>query len=190
MKLHIVKSLVQETYENSSEEWGKWIWSCHVPVVAQKAQELCERFEGKPEFAVAGAWLHDLGDAFVSRFAPDHEGISRTEAEKILQQAEYTPEEIRIVLEEVIEPHSCEPELPTLHEGKIMATADALAHVTTDFYARVCWLHIPQDKNYDEFKEWVQKKVDRDFYKKIFFDEIRAEVRPKYEAIKLVFSTP
>lgn len=187
MKLTVVEELVTKTYKNTSQEWGMWVWQSHVPIVAANAQKLSERFKGKPEYAVAGAWLHDLGDAFTSRFAENHEEISMREATKILQQAEYTPAEIKIVLDEVIAPHSCTDVLPTLLEGKIIATADALAHIMTDFYVNVCWQHIPQDKNYLQFKEWVQTKVDRDFNKKIFFEEVRAEVKPKYEAIKMVF---
>ncbi|MFA6446584.1 MAG: hypothetical protein WCW14_05050, partial [Candidatus Paceibacterota bacterium] len=101
---------------------------------------------------------------------------------------EYSDEEIEQVLNQVIEPHSCkEGNLPTTIEGKVMATADALAHLTSDFYLQCAWRHIPEEKSYPEFLEWVAEKLERDFNTKIFFDEVKEEVRYRYDALKQVF---
>lgn len=69
-----------------------------------------------------------------------------------------------------------------------MATGDALAHLTTDFYIQFCWKHLPEGKSYPEFLEWVAEKLDRDFNSKIFFDEVKEEARKRYEALRAVFS--
>lgn len=187
MNLTSVEEIVTQVYKTSDLDWAHWIWSAHVPVVAHNAQKLCQRFGGKPEFAVAGAWLHDIGDTKVSRFADDHEETSDVISRDILTEAGYSKEDIAMIIKEVIAPHSCDEIMPTSLEGKILATADALAHLQTDFYLQVCWKHIPEGKTYEEFLTWVQAKLDRDYYKKIFFPEIQEEVKIRYEALKLIF---
>ncbi|MDA1079196.1 MAG: hypothetical protein O2840_00695 [bacterium] len=105
-----------------------------------------------------------------------------------MTQSEYSDDEITRVLEEVILPHSCkEGTLPQSLEGQILATADAIVHLSTDFYLQFAWMHLPEGKNYAEFLLWVQEKLDRDFKTKIFFDEVREEYRHKYDALKQVF---
>ena len=183
-----VSQLTKNVYEVSSNEFAKWMLKNHVPVVAAKTEELANRFNADLDIAVAGAWLHDFGDAFVHRHSDKHDQVSKQEAIKILNQADYSEDQIQQVLKEVIEPHSCKNGyLPTTLEGKVMATADALAHLTTDFYLQFAWMHLPENKNYEEYLEWVKEKLERDFHDKIFFDEVREEVRLRYEALKEVF---
>lgn len=107
---------------------------------------------------------------------------------KVLKQASYSPAEITQVMDEVIAPHSCKDgEFPTTLEGKVMATADALAHLNTDFYVQFAWKHLPDGKTYPEFLQWVAEKIERDFNAKIFFDEVKVEIEPRYQALKSVF---
>lgn len=42
-------------------------------------------------------------------------------------------------------------------------------------------------KTYDEWQEWFNEKIERDFGSKIFFKDERAEVRDDYEALLRVF---
>lgn len=189
MDKHIlVAQLVKEAYEGSQEWFGQWMWKNHVPVVAKKSQELAERFGANSNLAVAGALLHDFGDAFVHRNSEEHNKISKDKSRQILEKAGYSSEEIEEVLEIIIAPHSCRNDfLPTTLEGKILATADALAHLTTDFFVHFTWMHLPENKTFEEYREWVTTKIDHDFNKKIFFDEVRAEVKDRVEALKEVF---
>lgn len=184
-----VAQLVKEAYLACSEDFGKWMWKNHVPVVAQKAEQLSIKYDADPDLAVAGALLHDFGDAFMYRFADNHEEVSETKAREVLSKSGYLEEEIEIVMQEVIAPHSCRPddELPKTKEAKVLATADALAHLTTDFYIQFTWKHIPEGKTYEEFLVWVAEKLDRDFKRKIFFDEVKEEIRYRYDALKEVF---
>lgn len=187
-KCQKVAELVKQAYENSTEDFGIWMWKNHVPIVALKTEELSKRFNANYDIAVAGAWLHDFGDAFMHRFADDHEKISRKKGTEILKLAEYSEQEIEQVMKEVIEPHSCkEGHFPTTIEGKVMSAGDALAHLTTDFYVQFAWKNFPQGKSYPEFLNWVEEKLERDFNYKISFEELREEVRYRYEALKQVF---
>lgn len=184
-----VAQLVGESYLTCTEDFGKWMWKNHVPVVALKAEELSIKYGADPDLAVAGALLHDFGDAFMYRFAKNHEEVSETKAREVLYKSGYSEEEIEIVMQEVIAPHSCRPgdELPRTKEAQVLATADALAHLTTDFYVQFTWKHIPEGKSYEEFLIWVKEKLARDFNRKIFFNEVKEEVRYRYEALMEVF---
>jgi HD superfamily phosphodiesterase len=188
MKHSKVLELVKKAYESTEEDFGKWMWKNHVPFVAKKTLELSKIYQANEDIAVAGALLHDFGDVFMYRHADNHDEVSIVEAKKILKEAEYSEQEILKVLNDVIDPHSCRDEnLPKTIEGKVMATADALAHLTTDFYIQFTWKHIPENKTYTEFLEWVKEKLERDFYKKIFFEDVREQYRYRYEALKEVF---
>jgi HD superfamily phosphodiesterase len=188
MRHHKVAQLVSNAYTSSKQDFAQWIWENHLQLVTQKAEALSKRFGAKEDLAVAGAWLHDLGDAFVHRHSDQHTTISISESKKILQEAGYSDQEIDEVLVVIIEPHSCkEGKLPRTLEGKVLATADALAHLTTDFYLQFAWKHLPEDKSYQEFVHWVHEKLDRDFNQKIFFAEVREEVRNRYTSYLEVF---
>jgi hypothetical protein len=78
--------------------------------------------------------------------------------------------------------------MPTVLEGKVMATADGAAHFLTDFYSLFCWRHYGPQDDYAVFKAWVLSKMEKDINKKLFFDDVKQQVLPRYEALKLVFS--
>ncbi len=72
-------------------------------------------------------------------------------------------------------------------EAKVLSTADALSHFTTDFYLVMCWNHyLFEDLN--AYKEWVLEKIERDLNNKIFFEEYREIAKPHYQSIKTLFS--
>ncbi len=183
-----VAQLVEKAYASSSDALAHWMWEKHVPIVAQKAGALCQQHNANADLAVAGAWLHDFGDAFINRHDKQFDEISDNESRRVLQETGYTPEEIEEVITVVIKPHECRgDELPETLEGKILTTADAYAHFMTSFYSEFCWMHIPENKTYPEFIDWVGEKLERDYHTKIFFNDVRAEVTARYEALKEVF---
>lgn len=114
-----VAELVEKAYKSSSQDFAQWMWQNHVSVVAKKTEELAQRFGANADIAVAGAWLHDFGDAFMYRFDEGHEVTSVTKGVEVLQQAGYTQTEIDQVMKQVIEPHSCnDGNLPNTTEEK------------------------------------------------------------------------
>lgn len=76
---------------------------------------------------------------------------------------------------------------PNFLEGKVMATADAVAHLTTNFYNQFLSRITGDGRSPEEIPDWVLEKIERDFIKKIFFDEVREEVRADYERVKQLF---
>jgi HD superfamily phosphodiesterase len=188
MKHYRVARLVESAYVSSKEDFAQWSWQNHVQFVAKNAEKLSKEFGANEDLAVAGAWLHDFGDVFIDRHAQGFEEVSKAETIKVLKESGYSSEEIQEVLAVIIEPHSCRGEnLPRTIEGKVLATADALAHLNTDFYIQFAWKHIPAGKAYREFIEWVNEKIERDFNKRIFFGEVKAGAEDRYKSLKEVF---
>lgn len=183
-----VEQLVTKAYASSSDALAHWMWENHLPVVAEKAEALSRQHNAKVALAVAGAWLHDFGDAFLDRHDKQFDAVSEKESRLALTKAGYTEQEVEEVLNEVIKPHECKGSvLPRTIEAKILTTADAYAHFMTDFYLSFCWMHIPRGKTLFEFIDWVTEKIERDYHTKIFFDEVRKEVQQRYEALRQIF---
>lgn len=83
--------------------------------------------------------------------------------------------------------HGCrDGQIPESLEGKVMATADSIAHLQTDFYIFATWTK-GKTNTLEEVKAWTLKKLERDFNDKILFAEIKAECREDYEGLKTLF---
>ena len=169
-------------------DWADWLGDEHVPVVAKHASLLAKRFGANEEFARAAALLHDIADATMSRFADGHEEKSLEIARDLLQQSGFDQDEIKLIVDDAIRFHSCHNgKIPESLEGKVLATADAIAHLQTDFYIFATW-DMGKTRTLHETKAWVLKKIERDFTNKILFSEIKAECKNDYERLKILFS--
>jgi hypothetical protein len=189
-KSEIVCSKVSDLYgANSARSMGKWMWNNHVQWVADKARELAEKYGADSEKAYCAALLHDLADCQYERDYENFDTWSEKEGEEILLTAGFSKNEAKEIIEVVIRPHSSRPgNLPTTLEGKVLATADAMFHLQTNFFPILCYMHRPADtKTYEAWQGWFSEKVERDFGPKIFFEDERAEVKEDYEALLRVF---
>lgn len=178
---------VEKLYNQSKLRMAHWIWRTHVQVVANNTLALAKKYNANKDYVFCGALLHDLGDVWLDRDHPQFESVGKSEAEKILRVAGFSNTEIATILTEIIEPHSCNPNhYPTILEGKILATADAITHFKTNFYNEVKEIAFPNITT-EEYRQWVNKKLDKDLKIKILFNDIRAEVEPFYKKWKEQF---
>lgn len=188
-KTKTVFTEVSVLYQAAPTSLGKWMWQNHVQWVADKAKQLAEKYGADAEKAYCAALLHDLADCHYERGHTDFNDWSETKGKEVLLGAGFSEGDANEVVEIVIRPHSCRPgNLPTTLEGKVLATADAMFHVQTNFFPVLCYLHRPQDTNtYEEWREWFGEKIQRDYGPKIFFEAEREEVKKDYEALVRVF---
>ena len=182
-----VKDLYEEKRENRND-WCDWLYTHHVFIVADHAVKLAKKYGADPELSEAAALLHDLADATMSRFDPRHQEETLTLARRYMSEAGYTPQEILISVDDAVRLHSCyEGNKPKTTEGQVLATADSLAHLTTDFYVYASWA-LGRELSLAETKAWILKKIERDIRDKIIFEDERESARSSYEAIKNLFS--
>lgn len=190
-KLELLKSKVDELYLSNhpnQDKWVTWLHSCHLPFVARKAREIAQRVGADPDLAETAAWLHDIADTVMPRHSEGHEAESLRIARRVMQESGYSDKEIADLVDDALPLHGChDGKRSATLEGKVMATADALAHLSTDFYVYAVY-ELSASSSLDDLKAWVLKKAERDFSSKICFDDVREEARPDYEVIKNLFS--
>lgn len=186
-KSELVFTEVSTLYAAAQTTMGAWMWRNHTQWVARKAAALAKKYGANGEFAVCAALLHDLGDARYERDHPDFDTWSWQQAKEILKKAGFRHHE-RAAIMEAVRTHSCHPgHLPATLEGKVLATADGMWHLQTNFFAAICFMNRPVAESYEQWQQWFHTKVTRDFDTKIFFTDEREEVRPDYEALIRVF---
>jgi putative nucleotidyltransferase with HDIG domain len=171
------------------EAWADWIYDNHVVIVADYAKQLAGQKGANAELAQAAALLHDIADVHMSRFDERHEQASLDLARQVMEDVGYGEQDIATVVDDAIKLHSChDGHRPASKEGLVLATADALAHLQTDFYIHALWSKTSSEVSLEDFKDWVLKKIERDLYQKISFDDVREQARPDYERLKVLFS--
>lgn len=184
----IVFAEVSKLYESATTTMGNWMWRNHTQWVAEKAKKLAEKYGADTEKVYCAALLHDLGDSHYERDHADFDTWSWESAKAILKKAGFKHDGRKQIME-AVRTHSCHPgHLPTAQEGKVLATADAMWHLQTNFFPVICYMNRPDNTHtYAEWQNWFNIKIERDFGVKIFFDDEKAEVTDDYEALKKVF---
>jgi HD superfamily phosphodiesterase len=186
-----LENKVRAFYESKNldrADWADWLYQNHIFVVADNATQLAKRFGGNSDIVVSASMLHDIGDAIMSRENPLHEEKSKEIARNLLRECKFSEDEIEIIVNDAIEFHGCKNGLiPKTHEGKVMATADAIAHLTSNFYDYALDT-LKKTDTVDDINNWALPKIERDFRDKIFFEDIRLELKSDYERVKRLFT--
>jgi putative nucleotidyltransferase with HDIG domain len=191
-KIQTLEKNVRRLYADKNPDradWADWLGENHVFLVADNAAELADRFGTNGELARAGGLLHDIADATMGRFANSHEEANLEIARDLMQKTGFGKDEVTLTVDDALRYHGCQDgHIPSSIEGKILATADALAHLQTDFYLHAIWAMGKEEKSLNSVKDYVLKKNDRDFNDKILFNEIKDECRKDYERLRVLFS--
>ena len=162
----------------------KWFYSVHLLGVEKFAKELLKKLpKADKEIVLLGTWLHDLQR--VRGIKGNHAKIGAVEAEKVMKQFGYSEKTIKHV-KEMILAHGCDTRLmlKTL-EGKILASADAMAHYINDFYLTIA---TTGERDFESFKKWALEKLDRDYNKKIFFEFAKKMIEKRHKILLEVFT--
>lgn len=183
-----LKEKVSELYLSKKEgraDWSDWLFENHVFLVVNEAEKLADRFGANKDICVASAMLHDVADAVMSRFNLEHAEESLMIAKLFLIECGFDKEEIDQITNDCIKLHGCHTQenTPKTLEGKVMASADAVVHINSDFYKFGMENRIAKD-GIEKAVKWALPKIDRDFNNKILFSEIQDEIRPQYEKLK------
>ena len=183
------KNYVKNLHDQSSVPcMREWFYSGHVEVVVDYVEEISLKVGADVEIASLAAIFHDVARVNGVNDDPQLMEDSLDIMRGFLMKYNY-PDDSTSHVEEIIRAHSCRGgAVPDSLEGKVMVTADALAHLMTDFYFilpfRGWW---NAGKTFDDYKNWISEKVERDFSTKICFDEYKELARDKYEALKVIF---
>jgi len=190
-RLENLKKKVSDLYlskNDSRDSWADWLYENHIFLVSDKAGELADKYGANREIAVASAMLHDIADAVMSRFTELHEEESFKIAKSFLKNSCFSDEEIAVIVDDAMKFHSCrDGNIPNTLEGKVMATADAVIHLSSNFYEHAILEKKKDGMTIPEISLWAIPKIERDFNIKIFFEDERKEMFPYYEKQKSLF---
>ncbi len=191
-KINSVINLVQHLYsqKNPVIDWNEWVFNGHIKIVAEWVEKISKDHEFDTQAVLAAAYLHDLAYSFTSKNDPELDEKSETKAREVLKEANYSNDEIIFIVDKIIHGHGMhDGQKPELIEAQVLATADALAHFTSDFYLVNCWNHyLFENKSLNDYKVWVLEKIERDMNKKILLEEYKSVAEPYYIGLKKMFS--
>ncbi len=180
---------VEKLYSSCSDEClSKWFFKGHVKVVVDYSRKIASENKLDVEICVLASLFHDISRVSGIDDDPELMDESLKMTEQIMKRYSYDKNKIKSVKDAIIN-HSCRDKIPKTKEGKAVATADALAHLMTDFYLVLIYTRWGyHSKSLKEYRSWVLKKIDRDYNKKIFFPKYKKLAKKRYEAIKEVFT--
>jgi len=184
-----IKERVKNLYADSTDDCMRtWFYPGHVEVVFNYVLEIAKRENIDPTIPALAGLFHDIARANGVFDDPQLMDDSLKTTKDLMQQANYTSAEIDPVCD-IIKIHSCRNEPPNTLEGKVMVTADALAHFMTDFYFVLPfygWYRAA--KTFEGYKAWLLEKVERDFNKKIQFNIDKERAKARYQSFLMLFS--
>jgi len=190
-RIENLKAKVADLYlakASDRDDWADWLFENHVFVVAKNAERIAERFGAKKDLAIAAAMLHDVADSVMSREDESHEEKSLSMARRLLCECNFSEEEISIIVDDAIRFHGCRGvNIPKTLEGRAMASADAIAHLQTDFYD-FALKTLQKEETMENIRLWALPKIERDYRIKISFEELRGEMNAEYERAKNLFT--
>ncbi len=162
----------------------EWFYGIHLLGVEKFAKKLLKQLpKADKEIVMLGVWLHDLQR--IRGIKGDHAKIGAREAVKVLREFNYEKNKISRV-KDIILSHTCGTNLrPKTIEGKILSSADAMAHYTNDFYLVIA---VTGQRNLKEYKDWVMEKLDRNYNKKIYFDFAKKMIKKRHDIFKTIFT--
>ena len=188
-KIELLENLVCDFYESHRETWipywTEYLYKNHIFFVANLAKEIATELWVNPEFSQAASLLHDIADAKVDRKDPQHSKLSEEIALELLSKAWFTQDEIVVIVYDIIRYHSCTDwKCPKSLEWQIMTSADAIYHIVSDFFDFATFRMKERWENIDEIKAWWLKKIEKDYFVKIPFENIRERYQSDYERCK------
>lgn len=186
----LIRNEVESLYRGSANECMRtWFYDNHVRVVENYGTEIAPEAGANAEIVALSALFHDLARVWDVQEEPFIMDRSLEAAGEIMKRHGYSPEEIQAVKDAII-PHSCRDGMkPYTEEGKVLATADALAHLMTDFYLALWKNHwVAGNMTFGQYAAWALKKIDRDFHEKIFYDKWRKNAERSYNGLKSDFA--
>lgn len=142
----------------------------HVYLSKEYGKKLAVKYNANPAVVELAMLLHDIG--LIGKGREGHEQRSIELADKILREYGFSEDLIKHV-------KSCILHDSSTIEGKICDTSDALAHFNFSFIISKAKLY----KNIEEFKEWLFKKLEKD-YNRIQFPDEKKYAESKLNAIK------
>jgi len=169
MSISSLEEDVRRRFNNQDKKHAgfPWMYENHIKLVRQEAEILLKEYpEADEQVVLLASVLHDVG---YLKDHKNHEEVGFSKAKEVLSEHEIELDQSQLeILDEAITEHGYSGE-PEKLEARIVASADALAHLYPCF-----WIANSKVKgnNLQEFYDWMENKINKD-RKKICLDHAR-----------------
>ncbi len=150
--------------EESKKEGGFDIWNEHIKYVVQNAISLAKKYGADVEIVELGALLHDIAKPSKIGTNEEHHIYGAQIAEELLTKLNYPKDKIEHVKNCVLNHRGSVNKPKKTIEEQCVADADVIAHfdcIPMLFNTAYKKLNL----SISEGKEWVRKKLERDYNK-------------------------
>ncbi len=176
-----IKEIVEFARKIFVDNEMQWFLKTHIEYVDKLAVQLAEIKNANKDVIRLAVWLHDIGHRN-NGVAEDHHIQNSKFAVKLLTEKGFDADTVKAV-EHCVLTHRCMDDYkPETLEAKVLASADAMSHID-NFSAMLCAVFVIKKLTVPEAYEWLSKKIDRDWNKKILLPEGKEIVKEKYEEV-------
>lgn len=150
--------------EKSKQDMGFDIWDEHIKYVVENAISLAKEYGADVEIVELGALLHDI--AKPSKYGPaeEHHIYGAEIAEQLLTELNYPKDKIEQVKNCVLNHRGSVNRPKDTIEEQCVADADVIAHFDC-IPSLFSLVYKEMDLSISEGKEYVRKKLERDYNK-------------------------
>ncbi len=176
-----IRKFVEEESKKPTACYGYEPYEFHLVPMHNYAKRLAEKLGADVEIVELAAWLHDIGSIVYGR--ENHHITGAEIVEKKLRELGYSTEKINRVKACVLNHRSSVNHCRTIEE-KIISDADAISNfdnIPGIFKAAFVY----ENQTQGQARKSVREKLERK-WRKIYLDESRDLIKPKYDAIMLL----
>ncbi|MFH0949215.1 MAG: HD domain-containing protein [Candidatus Aenigmatarchaeota archaeon] len=163
-----------------------WFIDLHLKPMKEIAFELAEKLDADKTVIELAVWLHDITHVIgIKKIPHDHPKVNSDFAEKFLKENGFDENTIKNVCHCILN-HGCQDgRIPKTLEGKIIASADAMAHIKNFEMLLFAGFYLNKYDN-KEVYNWLKAKISRDWKQKIMLPEAKEMIKERYHEIEIL----
>lgn len=150
--------------EKSKQKDGYDFWNEHIKYVVENAIQLAKEYGADVEIVELGALLHDIAMPSEYGEREEHHIYGAEIAEKLLTEMDYPRDRIEHVKNCVLNHRGSKDRPRNTIEEQCVADADVIAHFDC-IPMLFSMAYKEKELSISEGKEWVKKKLERDYNK-------------------------
>ena len=185
-----MKQNIKKVKQIAKERYYKKDFDYHILPVVKNAMLLAKKLNADKEVVEVSAYLHDIGRTFKKKedFNPENEHhiTGAREARNILKKLNCNEDFIEKVENCVLANRGRREPDPKTTEEKIISCADAMAYF--DSFLALFYMFLVEE-SFEEAVIKIEKKMNRNWDKKLSMPEAKQIVKEKYNAVKLLINS-
>lgn len=178
-----IRKFVKEECLKPSSKYGFEPFEYHFEPTVKWADKLVDKLGGGREVILIATWLHDIGSIVEGR--KEHHLAGAEIARKKLLELNYPEKKIQLVEKCILHHRGSRDDKRESLEEKIVAEADVINNFD-NVVGIIKTALVYEDKTEGEARQEVLEKLERK-WKQLHFEESRKLIKPKLEAVKLLF---